>query len=132
MGHAVACAAALAVQETIESEDLLANVRRMGGLLETRLREAFGEHPYVGDIRGRGLFWALELVEDRAQKKPFDPRLKLHARIQREAMQRGLICYPSGGTADGVNGDHILLAPPYIIDETHVDEMARILSEVFT
>jgi hypothetical protein len=137
MGHAVACAAALAVQETIEAEDLLANVRRLGRVLETRLREQFGRHPHVGEIRGRGLFWALELVEDRASKKPFDPSLALHARIKRAAMERGLICYPSGGAAggvadgaaDSVSGDHVLLAPPYIIDETHLDEMIQKLSE---
>jgi hypothetical protein len=129
MGHAVACAAALAVQRTIEEEDLLANVRRMGHLLERRLRERFGEHPHVGDIRGRGLFWALELVEDRDRKTPFDPRLALHARIKREAMRHGLICYPSAGAVDGVHGDHVLLAPPYIIDESHVDEIVAKLAE---
>lgn len=127
MGHAVACAAALATQEAIEEERLLENVRRMGRLLEGRLREQFGPHPHVGDIRGRGLFWALELVEDRATKKPFDPSLTLHARVKQEALGQGLICYPSGGTADGVNGDHILLAPPYIIDESHVDELVQAL-----
>lgn len=129
MGHAVACAAALAVQEAIEEEDLLSNVRHIGSLLEARLRARFEEHPQVGDIRGRGLFWALELVSDRAQKKPFDPRLRLNARIKREAMERGLICYPSGGTADGVSGDHVLLAPPYIIDASQVDEIVRKLSD---
>lgn len=128
MGHAIACAAALAVQETIEQEDLLANVRRMGRALESRLRETFGKHPHAGDIRGRGLFWGIELVEDRSEKKPFDPALKVHARIKREAMERGLICYPSGGTADGISGDHILLAPPYIINESHIEEIVRTLS----
>jgi adenosylmethionine-8-amino-7-oxononanoate aminotransferase len=129
LGHPVACATALAVQETIEEDDLLSNVRGMGRLLRARLHEAFGQHPRVGDIRGRGLFWALELVDDRATKAPFDPRLSVHARVKREAMTRGLICYPSGGTADGTAGDHVLLAPPYIIDESHVDEMTRILLE---
>jgi adenosylmethionine-8-amino-7-oxononanoate aminotransferase len=73
----------------------------------------------------------LELVEDRETKAPFDPRLLVHARVRREAMDRGLICYPSGGTADGIAGDHVLLAPPYIIDESHVEEMIRILLETF-
>lgn len=136
MGHAVACAAALAVQQVIEEEQLLENVRRMGGLLERRLRDRFGPHAHVGDIRGRGLFWALELVEDRATKKPFDSRFALHARVKREALQQGLICYPSGGTADGTKGDHILIAPPYIIDESHleelVDSLERTLEAVLT
>ncbi len=130
MGHPIACAAALAVQRVIDEDHLLDNVRRLGRILEQRLRLQFEDHPHIGDIRGRGLFWALELVEDRAEKRPFPPSTKLHARIKNEALQRGLICYPSGGTADGVSGDHILLAPPYIIDESHVDEMAKVLSEV--
>ncbi|MBI1873476.1 MAG: aspartate aminotransferase family protein [Acidobacteria bacterium] len=128
MGHAVACAAALAVQLAIEEEHLLDNVRRMGALLERRLRDRFGSHPHVGDIRGRGLFWALELVEDRATKKPFDPGLELYRRVKREALRQGLICYPSGGAFDGTCGDHILLAPPYIIDESHIEELVRLLS----
>ncbi len=127
MGHPVACAAALAVQEAIEEEGLLENVRTMGRRLETQLREAFGAHPHVGDIRGRGLFWALELVEDRGSKQPFDPGLLVHARVKREAQARGLLCYPSGGVADGVAGDHVLLAPPYIIDASHIDEMIETL-----
>ena len=83
-----------------------------------RLRERFGEHPHVGDIRGRGLFWGIELVEDRATKKPFDPALKLHARVKRKAMQAGLMCYPMGGTIDGEHGDHVLLAPPFIVERS--------------
>jgi adenosylmethionine-8-amino-7-oxononanoate aminotransferase len=129
MGHPVACAAALATQEAIEEEALLLNVRRMGALLEARLRDPFGDHPNIGDIRGRGLFWAMELVEDRATKAPFDPRLALHARIKDEALRRGLLCYPSGGTADGVRGDHILFAPPYILGEAEVDTIAHIIED---
>ena len=131
MGHPVACAAALAVQEAIEEDGLLENVRAMGTLLEARLRDAFGSHPYVGDIRGRGLFWALELVEDRATKRPFDPKLLVHARVKREAQALGLICYPSGGVADGTAGDHVLLAPPYIVDASHIDEMIDTLRATF-
>ena len=84
--------------------------------LSGRLKERFGQHPFVGDIRGRGLFWALELVSDRASKRPFDPAAKLHARVKREAMALGLMVYPMGGTVDGVNGDHVLLAPPFIVE----------------
>jgi adenosylmethionine-8-amino-7-oxononanoate aminotransferase len=117
MGHPVACAAALAVQRVIESEGLLANVRHQGEVLLSLLASRFGDHPHVGDIRGRGLFLALELVRDRATKAPFEPVDRVHARVKQEALARGLICYPMGGTIDGARGDHILLAPPFIIDE---------------
>ena len=97
----------------------------MGDRFGRRLTERFGQHPSVGDIRGRGLFWALELVGDRAAKRPFDPVAKLHARIKREAMARGLMVYPMGGTVDGVNGDHILLAPPFIVEGSQVDAIVE-------
>ena len=97
----------------------------MGARLERRLKERFGQHPFVGDIRGRGLFWALELVSDRASKRPFDPAAKLYARVKREAMARGLMVYPMGGTVDGVKGDHVLLAPPFIIEGSQVDAIVE-------
>ena len=121
MGHPVAAAAALAVQDVIRRDGLLARVVEMGARLESGLKERFGQHPFVGDIRGRGLFWALELVSDRASKQPFDPAAKVHARIKREAMARGLMVYPMGGTVDGVEGDHVLLAPPFIVEGSQVD-----------
>ncbi len=121
MGHPVAAAAALAVQEVIKRDGLLAKVVEMGARLEKGLQERFGQHPFVGDIRGRGLFWALELVSDRASKQPFDPAAKVHTRIKREAMARGLMVYPMGGTVDGVEGDHVLLAPPFIVEGSQVD-----------
>ncbi len=121
LAHPIACAAALAVQQIIEEDGLLAQVRARGELLETLLTERLGNHRHVGDIRGRGLFWGIELAEDRAQKRPFDPALKLHARIKAAAFDRGLGCYPAGGTVDGVRGDHVLLAPPYIISPTEVE-----------
>ena len=121
MGHPMAAAAALAVQEVIRRDCLLANVAEMGARLEARLKERFGQHPFVGDIRGRGLFWALELVSDRASKQPFDSATKVHARVKREAMAQGLMVYPMGGTVDGVKGDHILLAPPFIVEAAQVD-----------
>jgi adenosylmethionine-8-amino-7-oxononanoate aminotransferase len=129
MGHPVACAAALAVQRAIAGRDLLNNVQRQGDALETALNERFGNHHHVGDIRGRGLFRAIELVADRATKEPFDPELKLNGRVKRLAMERGLMCYPMGGTIDGRRGDHVLLAPPYIIEDTHVDEIVDKLGE---
>jgi len=92
--------------------------------LTERLHERFGNHPNIGDIRGRGLFQAIELVADRATKEAFDPGLKIHHRIKSLAMANGLICYPSGGTVDGQRGDHVLLAPPFIISPEQLDELA--------
>lgn len=123
MGHPTACAAALAVQKIIRGEDLLANVRRRGERLAGALADRFGDHPHVGDIRGRGLFYGLELVADRETKAPFDPERRLHAAIKRQAMARGLMCYPLGGTVDGRMGDHVLLAPPFIINDHHIAEI---------
>jgi adenosylmethionine-8-amino-7-oxononanoate aminotransferase len=119
--HPVACAAAIAVQEAIRDEGLLANVRAMGALLEKGLRARLGQHPHVGDIRGRGLFWAIELVRDRDDKQPFDPALAVNERIKREAFARGLACYPMGGTIDGRLGDHVILAPPYVATASDIE-----------
>ncbi len=125
LGHAVACAAALAVQEVIERDGLLAAVQSLGARLGARLHERFGDHAAVGDIRGRGLFMAIELVADRASKTPFDPALSLHARIKAAAMERGLMVYPMGGTIDGQNGDHVLLAPPFVSTPAQIDEIVE-------
>ena len=123
MGHPMACAAGLAVQEVIRRDNLLANVRTMGDALSRRLRERFGNHPHVGDIRGRGLFQAVELVSDRSTKEPFAPSRKLASGVKRAAMARGLIVYPMAGTIDGERGDHVLLAPPFIVNEEQIAEI---------
>lgn len=120
LGHPVACAAALAVQQVIERDGLLAQVRARGATFESMLRAALGDHPQVGDIRGRGLFWGVELVRDRASRQPFDPALNLHARIKTESMAQGLMLYPMGGTVDGRYGDHVLLAPPFIVSDAEL------------
>jgi len=129
MGHPVACAAALAVQKVIKRDRLLDNVNKMGARLARRLSERFGNHPFVGDVRGRGLFQAIELVSDRGTKAPFDPGKRLHARIKKQAMARGLMVYPSGGTADGTAGDHVLIAPPFILDAAVVDQIVERLGD---
>lgn len=129
MGHPTACAAALAVQRAIKSRNLLEAVSRQGHVLDKALSDRFGNHHHVGDIRGRGLFMGLELVKDRATKETFDPALGLGARIKNEAFQRGLICYPDGGTADGYSGDHVLLAPPYIISNAEIEEVVDKLGQ---
>jgi adenosylmethionine-8-amino-7-oxononanoate aminotransferase len=128
-GHPLACAAALAVQKVIRRDDLLANVRRQGTYLSRRLQDRFGNHPFVGDVRGRGLFQGVEIVADRGTKEPFDPQRKLNARIKSEAMARGLMVYPMGGTADGARGDHVLLAPPFIVDGDAIDQIVERLGD---
>ncbi|MGE8613937.1 MAG: aspartate aminotransferase family protein [Achromobacter veterisilvae] len=128
LGHAVACAASLAVQDVIRRDGLLARVREQGAGLRERLERALGAHPQVGDIRGRGLFMGIELVRDRTTKQTFDPALALHARIKREAMARGLMVYPMGGTLDGRQGDHVLLAPPFIITDDELDQLTERLA----
>jgi adenosylmethionine-8-amino-7-oxononanoate aminotransferase len=129
LGHAAACAAALAVQKVIERDGLLARVQEAGTRLQGLIQSRLGGHPNVGDIRGRGLFWGVELVQDRLQKTPFDPKLRLHARIKREAFSRGLMVYPMGGTVDGRYGDHVLLAPPFITSDAELGLIAERLHE---
>ncbi len=129
VGHATACAAGLAVQQVIEEEKLLENVNTMGEKLHEGLIQRFSDHPHVGDIRGRGLFRAIELVSNRSTKAPFDPVEKVHAVIKQSAMDLGLACYPSGGTIDGVLGDHVLLAPPYLINTNQIDEIVSKLGD---
>jgi adenosylmethionine-8-amino-7-oxononanoate aminotransferase len=129
IGHATACAAALEVQRVIAEDRLLDNVKARGEQLRARLRECFADHPRVGDIRGRGLFVGVEFVEDRGQKTPFAPDRRLHARIKREAMQRGLMVYPMGGTIDGLHGDHVLIAPPFICTERQIDTIVERLGD---
>lgn len=128
LGHAVACAAALAVQKVIQRDGLLAQVQARGATLKGLLQGQLGNHTHVGDIRGRGLFWGVELVADRSTKQWFDPALKLHARIKREAMVQGLMVYPMAGTVDGKNGDHILLAPPFVSSEAELAEIVTRLN----
>jgi adenosylmethionine-8-amino-7-oxononanoate aminotransferase len=121
LAHPLACAAALEVQRVIDDEQLLDRVKDLGAQLERRLVERFGNHRHVGDIRGRGLFQAIELVADRATRTPFDPALKLNQRIKAIAFEGGLGCYPAGGCMDGRSGDHVLLAPPYIATAADID-----------
>lgn len=128
LGHAVACAAALAVQQVFERDRLLEQVQMRGSFLQQLMNHTWGEHPHVGDVRGRGLFWGIEMVQNRAHKTPFDPARKLHVRIKQEAMARGLMVYPMGGTVDGRYGDHILLAPPFISSEAELCMMVERLA----
>jgi adenosylmethionine-8-amino-7-oxononanoate aminotransferase len=127
--HPIGCAAALAVQRVILDEGLLERVQSAGERLKQFLQTRFAGHPNIGDIRGRGLLLALELVADRDQKTPFDPELAMHSRAKEQAFERGLLIYPSGGTADGRSGDHILLAPPYNVSDDELDMIVELLGE---
>ena len=89
----------------------------------------FHDAPNVGDIRGRGLFQAIEFVSDRVTKLPIDARLQFAANLKREAFKRGLICYPMAGTIDGQRGDHVLLAPPFIVTRDEIDNIVDILGD---
>lgn len=123
MSHAVACAASLAVLDTIEEEGLIERVQRQGALLERRLRAAFGQHPHIGDIRGRGLLWSMEIAADRETRTPFPAVRRIASRLKAAAQENGLICYPSSGTADGTDGDHVLLAPPFTVTDAEIGEI---------
>lgn len=127
--HPVACAAALAVQKVIREDNLIENVRLMGERLSAGLTERLGNHRHVGDIRGRGLFWALEFVTDRASKAVFDPKLKMNDRVKQAALDRGLAIYPMGGTIDGKQGDHVIVAPPYIVTPSEIDSIVERLGD---
>jgi len=127
-GHPLAAAAAGAVVETLTAPGTMETVRAKGETLSARLNAALGQHPHVGDIRGRGLFRGIELVADRETKTPLDPARKIAPQIKKAAMARGLICYPGSGTIDGKNGDHILLAPPFIIDDAQIEALVEMLA----
>lgn len=130
--HATAAAAALAVQQVIERDNLLEQVQQQGAYLQQALRDVLGELPHVGDTRGRGLFAGVELVQDKGSKTPFDPALKLHAAIKAQCMERGLMVYPMGGTLDGQYGDHILIAPPFIVTRPQLDFVVETLQQVIS
>ena len=125
LGHPVAAAAANAVIKKLINNDLVNRSAEKGKKLSNMLESKFSQHPNVGDIRGRGLFQGIEFVEDREKKKPLDPGLKFATKLKMNAFEAGLICYPMSGTRDGKNGDHVLLAPPFIIEDSQMDELVE-------
>ncbi|MEL6479188.1 MAG: aspartate aminotransferase family protein [Pseudomonadota bacterium] len=130
IAHPTACAAALAVMRKLTGE-IGGRVTPLGETLDKALHNAFGQHPHIGDIHGRGLFRGLEIVEDRATKAPFDPARGTHKQVKKAAFDAGLICYPMGGTIDGKRGDHVLLAPPFIMTEAQIGEVTEQLAKAF-
>src|SRR5690606_36036 len=131
MGHPTACAAADVVVSKLTDGGLCARSAEMGAKLDDALHDAFGQHPHIGDIRGRGMFRGLEIVKNRETKAPFDPTKAIHKKIKAAAFEAGLICYPMGGTIDGQLGDHVLLAPPFILEEHQIGELIDKLSTAF-
>lgn len=122
VGHPVACAAGLAVQQVLDEQDLVQRTREMGQRFGALLRERLQQHPNVGEIRGRGLFWALELVAEQRSKAGFANARDLPDRLRLSAMDNGLICYPGGIRVNGATVPHIMLAPPMILEECHMQE----------
>jgi adenosylmethionine-8-amino-7-oxononanoate aminotransferase len=129
--HPVTCATALAVQKIVRRENLVKRCAEMGKILETLLREAFADSKYVGDIRGRGLFWGLEFVKDRTTKSTFRKSIGFGLRVQQAAFDLGVALYPGGATVDGVNGDHLLIAPPYIVSRAELETIVAVLKESY-
>ena len=128
LGHPTAAAAGVAVVTSMLDRGLVTRVKTQGEKLMSALQAEFGQHPNVGDIRGRGLFQGIELVADRETKAPFDPSRKIAGRIKTAAFEAGMVCYPMSGTIDGQSGDHVLLAPPFIIEDSQIDELVGKLS----
>jgi adenosylmethionine-8-amino-7-oxononanoate aminotransferase len=122
----LSCAIAAAVLDYIARNDLVNRCASLGAHLLKRL-ESLRNHPIVGDTRGLGLFAGIEFVRDKETKQPFEPKDKVNVRIGNRAFEKGLICYPGGGGADGVRGDHILLAPPFVITDGEIDRLVEIL-----
>ena len=124
LGHPVACAASLSVLNKLVNENFSSQVKEKGQYLQKNLEMHLGQNQYVGDIRGRGLFRGIEIVKNRSTKEPFQKKLNIAGKIKREALDIGLICYPMQGTVDGSKGDHILIAPPFIINESEINEIS--------
>jgi len=131
-GHPVSCAAALEVQKIIQKENLLENVQKMGSLLSSLLKEKLASHPNVGDIRGRGLFWGLEFVQDKATKEPFEPSVGVAIGVHEMGLRHGIHLYPGTGTVDGRRGDHVLLGPAYNISEDDIRYVAKTTADAVT
>ncbi len=129
IGHPVATAAGVAVVKEILENGLIDRVQTKGDKLQAALIAEFAQHQHVGDIRGRGLFQGLEFVKDRSTKEPFPQTDGLAGKIKKAAFDAGLICYPMPGTRDGKIGDHVLLAPPFILDDDQIGEIVTKLSQ---
>ncbi|KAL1901537.1 hypothetical protein Cpir12675_000406 [Ceratocystis pirilliformis] len=129
--HALACASALKVQEIVQRDELLQRCVQMGELLCQKVFEAMASCKYVGEIRGRGLFWGIEFVNDKDTRKPFESHVNFGPRVQVAALEKGVAIYPGHGTVDGVLGDHVLLAPAFTISEEEIATAVTVLKEAY-
>ncbi|EWZ36606.1 putative aminotransferase [Fusarium oxysporum] len=129
--HPVSCAAALAIQKIIRRDNLIARAATLGARLHKCLVEVFQGLEFVGNIRGRGLFWGIEFVKDKKTKRPFDSKIRFGVKVQERAFQLGLAVYPGSGTADGKQGDHVIVSPPLTITEDEMDELLVLLKRAY-
>ncbi|KAF9876674.1 aminotransferase class-III [Colletotrichum karsti] len=127
--HPIACAAALVVQKIVKRENLVERCAQLGKTLENLLRAELKDCKSVGNIRGRGLFWAVEFVRDRETKATFNPTQRFGLRIQERAFENGVALYPGAGTVDGKRGDHVLLAPPFTTTEEQLKQICQVFRE---
>ena len=129
--HPLSCASALAVQKIIKRDSLVERCNKMGKSLERGLHEALAGRKYVGNIRGRGLFWGIEFVQNRETKRSFEPKVEFGYRVQRRVFDLGVAIYPGAATVDGVRGDHVLIAPPYTVSEVDLEHIVQIVREAY-
>ncbi|KAH8901121.1 aminotransferase class 3 [Thozetella sp. PMI_491] len=129
--HPVSCAAALAVQRVLERDHLIERVAASADGLEAALRKTFANCAYVGDIRGRGFFWTLEFVKNKETKEPFERSVNFGPKVQNTAFELGVALYPGAGTVDGVRGDHITIAPPYMASNEELKIAVSLLKKAY-
>ncbi|KAI9734035.1 MAG: hypothetical protein M1818_006973 [Claussenomyces sp. TS43310] len=129
--HPVTCAAALSVQKIIRRDGLVARCAVQGEKLERMLRETLADSKYVGNVRGRGLFWGVEFVKDRKNRTPFDKSIGFGLRVQQAAFELGVALYPGAGTFDGVSGDHVLVMPSYTVTDDELTLMVDVLKKAY-
>ena len=131
--HPLSCATALAVQKIIKRDALVQRCKDMGIILENLLRErlSYENHEYIGDIRGRGLFWGIEFVADQNTKEPFDPSVTFGLRVQAKAFELGVAIYPGAATVDGVRGDHVLIAPPFTVEVGELEAIVEVVAMAY-
>ena len=129
--HPVSTAIALSVQKIIRRDGLVEQCRLMGIVLENLLKETLSVCKYVGNIRGRGLFWGIEFVEDKETKKTFDPEYGFGVKMQKRAFELGVAIYPGLATVDGKRGDHVLLCPPYTVTEAELTVIVKVVRRAY-
>jgi len=131
-GNPVSAAACLAVMKIMQEEKLVERCAKLGDYFFKCGRQKLGHHSTIGDIRGKGLLMGVEIVKNKQTREPFDPALKAAYRLQKIAMEKGCLIYPTTGVINGVKGDHFLIAPPFIIREEEINAAFDILDEALS